>query len=445
MSDLLDITRTAAASPSRRARARPPPAATARATSRSPGATARSRRSPRRPRAASASTSTSTAATPRSRRATCARTRSTASSRTRSRSRARSRPTRTGACPTRSSTAARPSVDLELEDPSHGALDAAERRRRSPRRSRPRRAPCPGAERDPLGHDRASPTRAPRARSSTRTASRATKRGTDFWISAEVTVKDPDGRRPEEYAASGGRFRAAMEPPEVVGRRAAERAPRAHRLARRASRRCMTMVVDDRASGRLVGRAARPARRRVDPAEALASSRGSSAPRSASPLLDLARRSARAARPRLAPLRRRGDRGAAVPGLRAGRPPELLRRHLLRPEARDGADDRAHLEPRLDARRAVAARSSSRELGEGVLVTGFLGGNSNGTTGDFSLGVRGFRVRGGRLAEPVGEMNVSGNHLELWRRLVAVGNDPTRTPSMRTPTLVFEGVQFAGT
>jgi PmbA protein len=85
------------------------------------------------------------------------------------------------------------------------------------------------------------------------------------------------------------------------------------------------------------------------------------------------------------------------------------------------------------------------DMGDGILVTGFLGGNSNGTTGDFSLGVRGFRVRGGRLAEPVGEMNVSGNHLELWKRLVAVGNDPYRYSAMRTPTLVFEGVQFAGT
>jgi PmbA protein len=84
-------------------------------------------------------------------------------------------------------------------------------------------------------------------------------------------------------------------------------------------------------------------------------------------------------------------------------------------------------------------------MGEGILVTGFLGGNSNGTTGDFSLGVRGFRVRGGRRAEPVGEMNVSGNHLELWKRLAAVGNDPYRYSAMRTPTLVFDGVQFAGT
>jgi PmbA protein len=84
------------------------------------------------------------------------------------------------------------------------------------------------------------------------------------------------------------------------------------------------------------------------------------------------------------------------------------------------------------------------DLREGVLVTGFLGGNSNGTTGDFSLGVKGFRVRGGAIAEPVGEMNLSGNHLELWKRLAAVGNDPYAYSSMRTPTLVFEGVQIAG-
>ena len=78
------------------------------------------------------------------------------------------------------------------------------------------------------------------------------------------------------------------------------------------------------------------------------------------------------------------------------------------------------------------------------LVTGFLGGNSNGTTGDFSLGVQGFRIRRGQIAEPVGEMNISGNHLDFWKRLVAVGNDPWPYSSLRTPTLVFEGVQFAG-
>jgi PmbA protein len=81
---------------------------------------------------------------------------------------------------------------------------------------------------------------------------------------------------------------------------------------------------------------------------------------------------------------------------------------------------------------------------DGILITGFLGGNSNGTTGDFSFGVQGYRVRGGQIAEPVGEMNISGNQADLWKRLAAVGNDPYAYSPGRTPTLVFDGVQFAG-
>jgi PmbA protein len=79
-----------------------------------------------------------------------------------------------------------------------------------------------------------------------------------------------------------------------------------------------------------------------------------------------------------------------------------------------------------------------------VFVTGFLGGNSNGTTGDYSLGIQGFMIRGGALAEPVAEMNISGNQLDLWKRLVGIGNDPYIYSPLRTPTLVFESVSFAG-
>jgi PmbA protein len=41
-------------------------------------------------------------------------------------------------------------------------------------------------------------------------------------------------------------------------------------------------------------------------------------------------------------------------------------------------------------------------------------------------------------------MNIAGNMLELLKKLSAVGDDPWPYSSMRTPTLVFEGVQFAG-
>ena len=58
--------------------------------------------------------------------------------------------------------------------------------------------------------------------------------------------------------------------------------------------------------------------------------------------------------------------------------------------------------------------------------------------------MQGFRIRKGEIAEPLGEMNISGNHLDFWKRLSAVGNDPWPYSSLLTPTLVFEGVQFAG-
>ncbi|HEX7807091.1 MAG TPA: metallopeptidase TldD-related protein, partial [Thermoanaerobaculia bacterium] len=71
--------------------------------------------------------------------------------------------------------------------------------------------------------------------------------------------------------------------------------------------------------------------------------------------------------------------------------------------------------------------------------------NSNSGTGDFSVGVIGLMVRNGAIAEPVAEMNLSGNHLEFWKKLVAVGNDPFAYSPMRTPTLVFDAVSVAGT
>jgi PmbA protein len=85
-----------------------------------------------------------------------------------------------------------------------------------------------------------------------------------------------------------------------------------------------------------------------------------------------------------------------------------------------------------------------KDAGEAIYVTGFIGGNSNATTGDYSLGVQGFMIRGGTVAEPVAEMNIAGNQLELWKQLVAVGNDPYPFSTLRTPTLVFDGVSFAG-
>jgi PmbA protein len=83
-------------------------------------------------------------------------------------------------------------------------------------------------------------------------------------------------------------------------------------------------------------------------------------------------------------------------------------------------------------------------LGDAILVTSWLGGNANPTTGDFSFGIRGHVVRDGEVAEPVSETNVTGSYPDLLPRLVATGDDPTPWAPCGTPTLVFEDVHFAG-
>lgn len=85
-----------------------------------------------------------------------------------------------------------------------------------------------------------------------------------------------------------------------------------------------------------------------------------------------------------------------------------------------------------------------RAVGDGVLVTDWAGGNADPTTGAFSQGLNGHIIRGGEIAEPVVGMIVTGNLKTLFASLVEVGNDPFPYTALRTPTLVFEGVQFSG-
>jgi PmbA protein len=84
------------------------------------------------------------------------------------------------------------------------------------------------------------------------------------------------------------------------------------------------------------------------------------------------------------------------------------------------------------------------EVDRGILVTGFNGGNSNGTTGDFSYGIEGFLVEKGKLVQPVAEMNITGNMKQLWANLAAVGSDVYTDSPWLMPSLVFDRVDFSG-
>jgi len=90
------------------------------------------------------------------------------------------------------------------------------------------------------------------------------------------------------------------------------------------------------------------------------------------------------------------------------------------------------------------AKAMLAGMDEGLFVTSFLGGNSNRTTGDFSMGIKGFYVKDGKIVHPVSEMNIAGNHLELWNQLVEVGNDPWRYGTNLVPTLRFTNISCSG-
>ncbi len=84
------------------------------------------------------------------------------------------------------------------------------------------------------------------------------------------------------------------------------------------------------------------------------------------------------------------------------------------------------------------------KVDKGILVTGFNGGNCNGSTGDFSYGIEGFLIENGELIQPVSEMNITGNMKELWSNILAIGNDVNTNSAWLTPSVLFEGVDFSG-
>ncbi len=333
----------------------------------------------------------------------------------------------------------RAEVDLQLEDPFHESL-SAERRREIVAEVEAAARAVKGAEAILSVTTSFSDSHSTGYRVHSN-GFEGSSRGTDFWIAAEVSAKDPDGRRPEDWSAVGNRFFENLSKPAGVGRTAAERA--LSRLgARKGESAVLPMLVENRCAGRLVGFLLGPLaggalqQRRSFMEGKLGEVIGS-------PALDL----------RDEPLVPRGfgSRLYDREGLAARPFPVFEQGRLANYYIDTYYGKKLRMAPTTRGPSNLAwgpgvgdQAELVKAVGEGILVTGFLGGNSNGTTGDFSLGAQGFRIRGSQLCEPVGEMNVSGNHLELWQRLAAVGSDPYPYSAMRTPSLLFEGVQFAG-
>ena len=91
----------------------------------------------------------------------------------------------------------------------------------------------------------------------------------------------------------------------------------------------------------------------------------------------------------------------------------------------------------------VSLQTILKKCSNGILVTGFNGGNCNPVTGDFSFGIEGFAFSKGKITHPVREMLITGNMTDLWNNLIAAGNDYRPSARWQIGTLAFENVSFS--
>ena len=267
------------------------------------------------------------------------------------------------------------------------------------------------------------------------------QQSTYCWFGSNVTLKDQGDKRAEDGFYAGGAHVADLPDAAQVGRIALERT-----LSRLDSEKGPTvkanMVVDARASASLIGRLLRPANAR-------------SVQQGRSFWTELVGEKAYSDKLTVMddPLIQRGlaSRHYDGEGISARSIPIIENGVVKNIYVDTYYGRKGEMTPTTGTpsnRRIVLGDKSLQQLladvGNGVYVTSWLGGNADATTGDFSLGLRGHMIENGEIGRPVGEMNVTGNLRDLFGRLEMLGNDPYPYSTTLAPSLVFADVDFSG-
>jgi PmbA protein len=85
-----------------------------------------------------------------------------------------------------------------------------------------------------------------------------------------------------------------------------------------------------------------------------------------------------------------------------------------------------------------------QQMGTGLLVTELIGQGINLVTGDYSKGAFGFWVENGEIQYPVEEVTIAGNLGEMFKNIVAVGNDTDRRGKIHTGSILIDSMVIAG-
>ncbi|HET6655653.1 MAG TPA: metalloprotease PmbA [Gammaproteobacteria bacterium] len=265
---------------------------------------------------------------------------------------------------------------------------------------------------------------------------------TQHMISCSMIARDGDNMQRDDWYTVA-RDAAALESPEAVGRRAAERTVKRLGARRLSTRKAPVLFVPELARG-LIG-------------HFLGAIRGGAQYRRSSFLLDAVDTQVFpeflniSERPHLP-----GALGSAAfdaEGV-ATRDRELiaggvLQHYLLNSySARKlGLQTTGHaggVHNLLVADGAHSFDDLLKQMDTGLIATELMGQGVNGVTGDYSRGAVGFWVENGAIAYPVEEITIAGNLRDMYRHIVAVGRDVDPRGSIRTGSTLIESMTIAG-
>lgn len=267
-----------------------------------------------------------------------------------------------------------------------------------------------------------------------------------------VPVAKQDGMMERDYWNSSVRIASRLESPEVVGRRAAERAIR--RLgARKVSTQKVPCIFEPRTARALLG----------DIFDAV---NGSAIYKHASFLAG--RLGEKIASENLTVLD-----DATIPGLFGTTPFDdegvasrrtvvidkgVLKNYLLNTyTARKlGLKSTGNASRGITGAAGVGPGNFFLEAGErapeqliagvrsGLYVTELIGGGGNTVTGDFSSGAAGLWIENGELAYPVSEITIAGNLKQMLMDMEQIGSDLEFRSSVASPTIVIREMIVSG-
>ena len=85
-----------------------------------------------------------------------------------------------------------------------------------------------------------------------------------------------------------------------------------------------------------------------------------------------------------------------------------------------------------------------KKMKRGLIVTELLGQGVKYVNGDYSRGAAGFWVENGEIVHPVEEITIAGNLRDMFRHVVAVGNDVMVRGSKQVGSILIEQMKIAG-